>query len=211
MVGIKRSDVIVAVIIGEAIAIFSWPILTNLGVPFAGFIRIIVLFAGPLAAVTGLFVASYLSRFWQTLWQLAKFLLVGVLNTFVDLGVLNFLIYASGAASGIMFSVFKSISFVVAVLNSYFWNKFWTFRQEEKMKGDEGERGVVKGREFMQFFLVSLGAILLNVSAASFLVNVIGPKAGFSPALWANVSSLAGTILAFMWNFLGYKFIVFRR
>src|SRR3989344_2662710 len=98
--------------------------------------------------------------------QAIKFVLVGILNTLVDLGVLNLLIFASGIASGFGYSAFKGISFTVAVINSYFLNKFWTF----KMRETEGVK-----REFAQFFIVSLIGFGINVGVASFVVNVVGP------------------------------------
>ncbi|MFN7088812.1 MAG: GtrA family protein, partial [Candidatus Paceibacteria bacterium] len=127
-------------------------------------------------------------------------LLVGVLNTMVDFGVLNFLIYITSIAVGVWFSVFKGTSFVASVINSYFWNKYWTFEKREP----------VSKKEFLQFLIVSVTALLVNVGLASIVANVIGPQAGLSPKVWANVAALTGSLFAFLWNFLGYKFIVFK-
>jgi len=133
--------------------------------------------------------------------QAIKFILVGVLNTLVDLGVLNLLIWAFGIYSGFGYSAFKGISFTVAVINSYFLNKFWTF----KMRETEGVK-----REFAQFFIVSLIGFGINVGVASFVVNVVGPQFGLGSKLWANVGAIYATFAAMSWNFLGYKFIVFK-
>jgi len=51
--------------------------------------------------------------------QMARFAVVGVINTAVDLAVLNTLIAVSHRGrSGLLYSLFKAISFLVAVLNS---------------------------------------------------------------------------------------------
>lgn len=146
-----------------------------------------------------------------TIKQAIKFVFVGILNTLVDLGVLNILIWTSGISSGIGYSAFKGVSFTVAVINSYFLNKFWTF----KKRGTEGAK-----REFIQFFTVSLVGFGINVGVATLVVNVIGPPTflfniagrdiGIEPKIWANFGAICATLAAMTWNFLGYKFIVFK-
>jgi hypothetical protein len=32
-----------------------------------------------------------------------------------------------------------------------------------------------------------------------------------TPARWANIGLAMGTLLALVWNFIGYKFIVFKK
>lgn len=137
--------------------------------------------------------------------QAVKFVLVGGLNTLIDLGVLNLLIFITGIASGAGYSVFKGISFIVAVINSYFLNKLWTFKSN----------GVVnKSREFSQFFVVSLIGFGINVGVASLVVNVIGNPFNsslLSDKIWANIGAIAATFSGMTWNFIGYKFIVFKK
>lgn len=135
--------------------------------------------------------------------QAVKFVLVGGLNTVIDFGVLNLLIFTTSIASGFGYAAFKGISFVAAVINSYFLNKFWTF----KSAGNSG-------KEFSQFFLVSLIGFGINVGVASLVVNAIANPFGFSgisDKIWANVGALAATFCAMAWNFIGYKFIVFKK
>lgn len=133
-------------------------------------------------------------------YQFYKFVLVGVLNTLLDLAILNGLIVITGIAIGWHFSLFKGTSFAIAVVNSYFWNKFWTFR---KTKGGGAS-------EFAQFLAVSLVGLGVNVGIASLFVNVIGPQGGVSPQLWANAAAIAAIVFSTVWNFVGYKLIVFK-
>ena len=133
--------------------------------------------------------------------QAIKFVLVGILNTLVDLAVLNMLIFVSGISAGFGYSAFKGISFTVAVINSYFLNKFWTFKVQ-KMEGAK--------KEFAQFFTVSLIGFGINVGVASLVVNAIGPQLGIAPKIWANIGAICATLVGMTWNFLGYKFIVFK-
>jgi putative flippase GtrA len=91
--------------------------------------------------------------------------------------------------------------------NSYVWNKYWTFGA----KGKPNENIAQKGKEFMQFLVVSGTGFLINVGSASFVVNAIGPQFGISESTWPTVGALVGTFLVLTWNFLGYKLIVFKR
>ncbi len=137
----------------------------------------------------------------KTLIQIIKFAVVGAINTAVDLSVLNMLMFITGIASGFYFSAFKALSFAVAVLNSYFMNKYWTF----------AVKGKKKEREFSQFFIISVGGIILNVGAASIIVNAVPNILSTSPQTWANVGALSGTFFGLTWNFFGYKYFVFKK
>lgn len=58
--------------------------------------------------------------------QIARFAIVGVINTAVDLAVLKTLIALSHRGrTELLYSFFKGISFLVAVLNSYCLNSRW--------------------------------------------------------------------------------------
>lgn len=196
----KRSDVIAGAVAGFLIAILAIAVLANLAVRL-GVLRWALVILLPMFTVAGLAIASWLAKFWQPLWQIAKFLVTGALNTLVDFGVLNFLIYLTGITAGIWFVFFKSISFIGAVTNSFFWNKWWTFE-------DRARLGV--GRQYVKFITVSTVVFFVNVGVASLVVNVVGPQWGIDPKIWANIGALAASIVSFAGNFLGYKFLVFK-
>lgn len=133
--------------------------------------------------------------------QAIKFVLVGILNTGIDFGVSNLIMLILGVYAGLGFVLAKGIGFTVAVINSYFLNKFWSFR---------GQGGGGAGKEFTQFFVVSLIGLGINVGVASLVVNIIGPQFGIGVRLWANVGLICATGASMIWNFIGYKFIVFK-
>lgn len=195
----KRSDIIVALIIGEVSAWLALAIFKNLRVEIVVWLLPVFL---PILAMVGLWIAYIFGKKFPIIWQAAKFILVGILNTFLDLGVLNILISVSGITSGLNYSVFKGVSFLAAVINSYFWNKFWTFRKSATSES---------GKEFLQFFIVSAIGFGINVGVASLVVNIIGTQFAISEEIWANVGAVVATLIAMAWNFIGYKFIVFKR
>jgi len=202
---VKKTDIFAAFIIGEVSAWLIIPILKNLDLPVLNSLTWwslpIIL---PIFTIICLWTAYYVGKKFGVIWQVAKFGLVGALNTLIDLGVLNILILISGTSIGITYSIFKGFSFVVAVINSYFWNKFWTFK-----KIGSGETG----KEFVKFLVVSIIGFGINVGIASLIVNVIGSPftySGISEQIWANIGAVIATVFAMTWNFIGYKFIVFK-
>jgi len=86
----------------------------------------------PLGAMSFIGIASYASRYIPSFFQVAKFILVGGLNTIVDLGILNILLVLFGPATLLLGTVFKAIAFLTAVMNSYVWNKYWTFEKAKE-------------------------------------------------------------------------------
>ncbi|MCK4781382.1 GtrA family protein [Candidatus Parcubacteria bacterium] len=197
---IKKQDIIAAFIIGEADALLMILIAKNIGWDFdlIKFTPIIL----PVLAVLGIIFANYLGKKILAIFQAAKFALTGTLNTFIDLGVLNLLMLVFGVSSGMLYSVFKGMSFIAATINSYLWNKFWTFEKKET---------AVSTKESSQFFAVAGIGLIINVAVASFVVNIIGPQFGIFPELWANIGGVIATLTAMFWNFVGYKFIVFKK
>ncbi|MFA6352847.1 MAG: GtrA family protein [Candidatus Paceibacterota bacterium] len=198
-----KKDYLLVSLIGLLFGLFSAPIIKNLNLSFLPFswvavIVIVVLFT--LGAPVALFIASFVGKKIPVIFQFAKFAAVGAINTFVDWGILNFLILLTGTVTGVGFSIFKGISFLFSASNSYVWNKFWTFGATNKENS---------GKEFGKFIIISLIGFLINVGVASFIVNYISPFGGFSLTQWANLGALVATLVALVWNFVGYKFFVF--
>ncbi|MBP7060910.1 MAG: GtrA family protein [Candidatus Moranbacteria bacterium] len=194
-------DIIFGAINGAFIGILAPFIFKNLGanlpVPVSVFIPTMAIGAG-----LGIAVGYYLSKIRPFFFQLAKFGLIGVANTVVDLGIYNFFIFMSDTSSGYLIIVFKFFSVSMAIINSYIWNKFWSFEN----KGTQNLK-----QEFSQFLMVSLVGMLLNVGITAFVVNIIGAPAGVAEKTWANIGALTASALVLTWNFIGYKFFVFKK
>jgi putative flippase GtrA len=197
----RKKDLVVSVIAGVLIGLLTIPTIEQLPLPGAlaklGAVKV-GLFLG-LLSIIGYLVSELLAKWVKVFRQLGRFAIVGILNTVLDFAVLNLLIVGSGIAEGAAASAFKGISFTIAVINSYYWNKYWTFEFKEKVN-----------REFLQFFVVSAVGFVLNVAAFTIVVSVIGPVGGIAQGVWANIGALAGTFTGLAWNFIGYKFIVFK-
>jgi putative flippase GtrA len=137
--------------------------------------------------------------------QFAKFVLIGFMNFFIDLAILNVEMLVSGKSAGLYYTAFKAVSFLFAVTFSYFFNKHWAFQDKKKTE---------QGRQFSQFLFVSIIGMIINVSTASIVVNYIAPQIQFvtlSGKLWGNLGAVGGAATGLIWNFLGYKFWVFKK
>lgn len=201
---VSKKDYFLVSIVGFFFGLLLLPVLNNIKLSFVhlNFLNVCLIVVGfTVFANIALWVISLLSGRFPILLQFAKFAAIGALNTLLDLGILNLLIFVSGIVVGYWYSIFKATSFVVANINSYYWNKYWTF----------GSSGSATVKEFSQFFIVSLVGFGINIGAASLIVNVIGPMAGISLTRWANIGAVAAIVISLVWNFVGYKFFVFKK
>ena len=200
-----KRDYFLISFIGISFALFSIPIIKNvqqnIQIDFL-IISYLILFFLALSNL-GFWIASLLAKKIPVILQVAKFAAVGAFNTFLDWGVVNLLIALTGIAAGIFFSVFAGIGFIVANVGSFFWNKYWTFTSSEDGKPKQGN--------ITQFFIVSIIGFGVKVGAASLIVNGIGAAGNFTEEQWANIGNVTGTIFSMIWNFIGYKFWVFKK
>ena len=223
----KKTDILASAIIGLISAVIGIFILDfiELKLPFVGEYPFLLLIILPVGAVAMIFIAQILSKKIAVLFQVAKCFLAGILNTLLDLGMFNllfflifpflfpsifenqshaifqssFLIVTVGVA---FFALSKTISFSAGAINSYFWNKYWTFKKRETES---------KAKEFGTLYLVTLIGLVINVGVAILAAEYVGPQFGLSVKIWSNVSIVMAAFVSFVWNFLGYKFIVFKK
>ena len=118
--------------------------------------------------------------------QLAKFSIVGLSGY-----VINLAVYA--ALLGIGAHKAAAISFVVAAVNNYWWNRVWTFSKERGAFAYQG----------MRFFAVAVAGWIVNQLWLFVFLDAMG--------LGKIVSQAIAIILVTPLNFLGNKLWSFRR
>ena len=132
--------------------------------------------------------------------QFLRFVLVGMANTLMDLGVLNLLILIFGVPTGATYMVYKFFSFLCALVQSFFLNVHFTFKPEEK-----------NWRMYWKKFLsVSVAGLLINVLVPTLLVVLGLHFTDLNAHLLANIAALIGVGLSTIFNFFGYKLFVFK-
>ena len=128
----------------------------------------------------------FLTQTWVR--QMIRFGLVGVLNTLVDTAV-YFILSRSGLIPNLVIA--KGISYAVGVLNSFVWNKSWTFKSHVESR-----------RVFLPFIVTTLLAVGINAGVMRLALDTVGlPELG---------ALALATVAIFLWNFAINKFFIFR-
>lgn len=153
--------------------------------------------------------------------QVGKFAIVGILNTLIDVSILNLLVYFSFVATLIVFGqkflIANIISVAIAMINSFILNKQWTFKAEE---------GNIY-KQIFQFLAITIvgmfvihqiifNALYYGLPQISNLiisiVHFLKLSGYFSDSFIAlNFAKIIAIIGSLIWNFIGYKFIVFKK
>ncbi|MEI7749695.1 MAG: GtrA family protein [Candidatus Moraniibacteriota bacterium] len=213
-----KSDYQASIVAGLLIGLLALPILsTTLSASLYGKIWPIVIVFFLVASPAGIFIASKLNKTIPVIWQVAKFTLVGGLNALVDIGILAALqswfqstygIYPQsillhiGSVAIAFYVLYKTISFLVANFNSFFWNKYWTF------SGHQTEKS---GEQLVQFLIVSVIGFLINIFFTSFIFSSVTTVGGMNPSQWGLLCAVFGSLAGLAWNFVGYKLFVFKK
>lgn len=156
----------------------------------------------------------------ETTKQAGKFAIVGVINTLVDVLVLNILVFFGLTAAFMIFNqkflVANVISVAVAIINSFILNKFWTFRAN-------GENIYVQIIKFLVITIVGMfvfhqlvfNFLYYNLpSISEFIISIVHflkLNSIFSDSFVAlNFAKAVAICVSLIWNFIGYKFVVFK-
>lgn len=131
--------------------------------------------------------------------QFLKFCVVGCSNFAISYSV-YYLLFRSNAASALLGrqgydAVFaNSVGYLAGVLNSYLWNRLWTFKSTEKSQSP--------GR-LLPFFVLNL----LCLALSSFAIHISVDVVGWNFMICWLVVMTAATIF----NFVACKWFVFRK
>lgn len=123
--------------------------------------------------------------------QFAKFAIVGFSNTLIDWTV-YFLITRFITLFSDELVLSKAISFIVAVTNSFYWNRRWTFESQS-----------VSNALFIPFLIVNIVSLIINTGALFISMQLF--------SINELTSLIIATSFTLIWNFTGSKFIVFRK
>ncbi len=129
-----------------------------------------------------------------------KFLIIGTMNALVDVFVLDGLLWILPTRTAWTLSVYNTIAVIAALVNSYVWNKRWTF----------GDVATGSPKERLFFFLQAVLNLILNdvivVWVSSYLV--------FSKSVPFFISSNAAKVIAMISSssvsYLCMRWFVFR-
>lgn len=126
----------------------------------------------------------------NTIIQFIKFCIIGVFNTLINLVVL----YLFTDIFGFYYMFSAVIAFLVAVTNSFIFNKLWTF--EEKLNHKVYFKSI-------KFIVVSVIALLINLVILYVLVEYF--------KMWYMAAQLVGIATNLIINFIGNKLWTFQK
>lgn len=119
--------------------------------------------------------------------QFVKFGLVGASSTVIDWGIFYLLNHYN-----LYYLTAKVLSFSVAVINSFIWNRRWTFRSQDPNRT----------KEFTKFLVIALIGLGINALIMYLAVSVLGTRKIFG--------LIFATGITMFWNFLANKFYTFK-
>ncbi len=132
--------------------------------------------------------------------QFLSFCLIGGLNTTIDLLALNGLLWLWPTQNTSLLLAYNSLAYAMGALNSFFWNKYWTFRASHR----------TTSTEIVRFVLTTLCSLIINNVLLWVASELLHPTL-INATVWANASKALAISGTFMLSFLGMRLWVFVR
>lgn len=201
----KVIDIILALVFGRIIGFLVGDFLRGWGIHINLYWNLVIWLLFPLFSLFCLWLAYLIGKKFLFVFQGAKHLLVGAVATVIDLKVFEFLFWAlsnSLSLNGFLSLSAKTISFFVATFSKFWGNKYWSFQKHEKenMK-----------KEIIQFFVVTLAGLAIDVALFYYFTKIMGAQFGVPNNIWIKFSVIFAGLASAAWNFIGYKFFVFKK
>jgi Predicted membrane protein len=138
---------------------------------------------------------TFIKKFYNTFLNnekykhIIRFGCVGCLNTIVDFGAFSLF----NSVFGINYIISQIVSYGSGTLNSYLFNKFWSFNDTRTNKKTT--------MEIVQFIVVNTASLGVSLLGLSIFLNH-----NYMNSFFAKILSM---VLAQAVNFIGYRFWVF--
>ncbi len=121
-----------------------------------------------------------------------QFGLVGILGTLTNL----LIFFITGDILSFNENLCAVMSFAVAVTQNYLLNAFWTYGDTEQKKSF---------RQYLHFVGVSLIGLAVNLAVLNTILYL------FPDMHWKTIAQAAGIGTAFILNFIGSHFLIFKK
>lgn len=127
---------------------------------------------------------------WNRIWQFVQFGIVGLSNTLI-----SYIVYLIFVAFGCHYLIASLLGFLISVLNAYYWNNKYVFKQ----KGNEKR---IWWRVFLKTFLSYAGTgLILNNLLLIIWVDVLNIHEMIGPILNLFITIPINFILNKFWAF----------
>lgn len=127
-----------------------------------------------------------------------KFAIVGGIGFLIDTGALSLLVFLLHLENDVHRLLAKSISFTLAVISNFVWNRRWTYPES---------RSKPLGRQMAQFFVLNLIGLGINLLVFGIVDSALMPIAGSVLALYG--AQVAAVGVAMTWNFGANRLVTY--
>lgn len=134
----------------------------------------------------------------STFRQFFRYCLVGGANTFIDLLMLNILLWRFPTNNVLALVVYNSLAYSSGAVTSFFLNKYWTFRHKQK----------TTRREVVRFMIILLLEILYSNGLLWLAGKALQPWIA-NPTLWGNAAKLVAVVGGTITSYLFMRFWIF--
>jgi putative flippase GtrA len=127
-----------------------------------------------------------------------KFAIVGGIGFIIDTGTLSLLVFLFGLNTDKRRLLAKAISFTLAVISNFFWNRRWTYPES---------RSKPISKQLVQFFALNLIGLGINLAVFALVDAFLTPLIG--PVLALYGAQVAAVGVAMFWNFAANRLITY--
>ncbi|MFC4401519.1 GtrA family protein [Gracilibacillus xinjiangensis] len=132
-------------------------------------------------------------------YQFLQFGIIGVVNALIDIGTFNLLLLLFYTEDRLLLLVYNTISYIFAVLNSYFWNASVTFNRTSK------------GSNYQRFGFLIQAIVSLGISNIVFIgLNSLMEWLGILNWLRYNIAKGLAMLFSSLASFFMVKYLVFK-
>jgi putative flippase GtrA len=129
-----------------------------------------------------------------------RFAVVGAIGAVVDFGILNLLLLVSTP-----YVIAGTISFIMAVVNNFLWNRFWTYPDSRSKRFSQ---------QLIQFTIINAIGLVIRIPLLAFLENVLirlaerffGEFFISAEFIGHNTGLAIAIIIVMFWNFLANRY-----
>ncbi|MDR3643159.1 MAG: GtrA family protein [Candidatus Doudnabacteria bacterium] len=133
-------------------------------------------------------ITRLLERF-PIIYQFLRFAAIGFLNVAINFLILNGISKALGISEGLPLGAVEAVAFVFALIQSYLWNRMWTFG---------GEQGISLWKNFLRLVLVG------SVGAFSIILVLVGSKFFAPPYYYFGILLVFLICQIVLWRTFGF-------
>jgi len=131
-------------------------------------------------------------------WQIIRFSIVGICNASIDILTLNLLLFSFPTHNPDLLLLYNTAAYTLGAINSYLFNKYWTFRHKQ----------ATTQSELLRFAMLNGVGILCNDLIIWVAAKLLHPHIA-NATLWANAAKLCAIIGTAVVSYLGMRLWVF--